>query len=71
MLTIRLSDHHLHPNQERLNQIDIIINDNEKIVNGKEIFATNISAKELSKIATERIVLEHALYGKPMPLSRR
>lgn len=66
-LTIRLSDHYLHPNQEIYNMINVVYHNDELSVNGKFIVLKKNSAKIICNIAMERIKLECKLYGKPMP----
>lgn len=66
-LAIRLSDHQLHPNQERNNLINVIYDNDTLSINGKLIDVTQHSAKFICKIAMQRIILESKLYGKPMP----
>jgi hypothetical protein len=64
-LTIRLSNHQLHPNQEKWDTINIIFNETELTVNGKMVFyEPNHTAKEISRYCFERILLEINLHRK-------
>jgi len=70
-VTIRLSDHYLHPNQVRSGVVEVILINDDVYVNEKELIIEVKKAKYIYKIAKERILLECQLYGKPMPKSRR
>jgi len=63
--TIRVSNHYLHPKQERKNTIDlVIINTDSSTVNKKPIyFPCELKIKEFKKIALNYVLLERALYS--------
>ena len=63
-LTIRISDHHLYPNQEREKTIDVIFSEQEMTVNGKHVTCLIQKAKYISRAYIERIYLELRLYKK-------
>ena len=61
---IRVSDHHLHPNQEKYQVIDVVLNEDEKSVNSKELLLPEIYRKNhYCTVILERVALEIWLYN--------
>ena len=63
-MTIRISNHPLHPNQERVKTINIIADDYGYVINNKRVDIEYIhNAKGYKQSIIEYIELEIALYG--------
>ena len=63
-ITIRLSTHNLHPNQERYNMINIIVNENGYTINGKYVQIKAVESKIIKRSIVESIFLEIELYRR-------